>query len=74
MNYFSWVNNVIKPAREAGAPVVSIIRPTQLAGNGGAVATVKAWTADGLFIGQPPEFLAFLNKLAVQADAARRRL
>ncbi len=55
-------------------PAVSIIRPTQIAGSGGAVATVKAWTADGLFIGQSQEFLALINKLAVQADAARRGL
>jgi len=53
-------------------PAVSIIRPTQIAESGGAVATVKAWTADGLFIGQSQEFLALINKLAVQADAARR--
>jgi hypothetical protein len=32
----------------------------------------KAFTDDGLFIGQPPEFLAVLNLLAQQADAARR--
>src|SRR6266705_2484653 len=30
-------------------PAVSIIRPTQLAGSGGAVATIKSFTADGLF-------------------------
>jgi hypothetical protein len=53
-------------------PVVAIIRPTQLAGSGGAVATVKAWTADGLFIGQAPEFFSVLQHLAEQADAARR--
>ena len=53
-------------------PAVSIIRPTQLAGSGGAVATVKAWTADGLFIGQAPEFFTVLQQLAEQADAARR--
>ena len=53
-------------------PAVSIIRPTQLAGSGGAVATVKAWTADGLFIGQVPEFFTVLQQLAEQADAARR--
>src|SRR5438093_8316923 len=53
-------------------PVVSIIRPTQIAGSGGAVATFKSFTADGLFIGQPPEFFAILHDLAVQADAARR--
>jgi len=53
-------------------PPVSIIRPTQIAGSGGAVATIKSFTADGLFIGQPPEFFALLHDLAVQADAARR--
>jgi Ferritin-like domain len=53
-------------------PAVSIIRPTQIAGSGGAVGTVKAWTADGLFIGQSPAFFAFLQNLAEQADAARR--
>ncbi len=53
-------------------PVVSIIRPTEIAGSGGAVATVKSFTADGLFIGQSPEFFALLNELAKQADEARR--
>jgi hypothetical protein len=53
-------------------PPVSIIRPTQIAGSGGAVATIKSFTADGLFIGQPPEFFALLNQMAQQADAARR--
>jgi Ferritin-like domain len=53
-------------------PAVSIIRPTQPAGSGGAVATVKAFTDDGLFIGQSKEFLALLQQLAQQADAARR--
>jgi hypothetical protein len=53
-------------------PAVSIIRPTQIAGCGGAVATIKSFTADGLFIGQSQEFFAVLNQLAQQADAARR--
>jgi Ferritin-like domain len=53
-------------------PVVSIIRPTQLAGSGGAVATIKAFTADGLFRGQSPQFFAFVQDLAEQADEARR--
>ena len=53
-------------------PAVSIIRPTQIAGVGAALGTVKAWTADGLFIGQSQEFLTFLHDLAEQADAARR--
>ncbi len=53
-------------------PVVSIIRPTEPGGSGGAVATVKAWKADGLFIGQPPEFFTILHDLAVKADVAQR--
>src|SRR6266700_3297431 len=53
-------------------PPVSIIRPTEPGGSGGAVATVKAWTADGLIIGQSQDFLAVLRKLAEQADEARR--
>ena len=53
-------------------PAVSIIRPTGQAGVGGAVATVKAFTDDGLFIGQSKEFFSFLQNLAEQADAARR--
>src|SRR5712672_3536117 len=36
-------------------PRCSVIRPTSTQ-NGGAVATVKAFTEDGLFIGQPDEF------------------
>jgi hypothetical protein len=54
-------------------PAVSIIRPTKIAGSGGAVATVKAFTDDGLFRGQPDQkFFAVLSELAQQADAARR--
>src|SRR2546421_7218498 len=45
-------------------PRVSIIRPTQIAGSGGAVATIKSFTADGLFIGQSQEFFTVLNDLA----------
>jgi hypothetical protein len=52
-------------------PVVSIVRPTQT--EGAAMAAVNALTADGLFIGQPPEFTAFLTQLAQEADAARRQ-
>jgi hypothetical protein len=53
-------------------PPVSIIRPTGLAGSGGARATVKAFTDDGLFIGQSQEFLTVLHQLAEKADEARR--
>ena len=61
-----------KHATSRKFPAVSIIRPTQIAGSGGAVATIKSFTADGLFIGQPGEFFALLHDLAEQADAARR--
>ncbi len=53
-------------------PAVSIIRPTGIAGAGGAVSTIKSFTADGLFIGQPKEFFELLQDMAEQADAARR--
>jgi hypothetical protein len=49
-------------------PAVSIIRPT--ATQGAAMGAVKALTDDGLFIGQTPDFFAFLRKLAMEADAA----
>jgi len=51
-------------------PACSIIRPT--ATHGAAMGAVKGLTADGLFIGQIPEFFAFLRDLAEDADAARR--
>ena len=51
-------------------PPVSIIRPT--ATQGAAMGAVNALTADGLFIGQPPEFFAVLRQLAEAADAPRR--
>ena len=51
-------------------PVVSIIRPTET--HGAAMGAVRALTADGLFIGQSPEFFALLKTLARAADAARR--
>jgi len=51
-------------------PAVSIIRPTKT--EGAAMATVKAFTADGLFIGQSQRFFNVLKKLAREADAARR--
>jgi hypothetical protein len=54
-------------------PKVSIIRPTQLADSGAAVATVKSFIADRLFIGQKPDFFSFLDQPAVAADAARRQ-
>jgi Ferritin-like domain len=52
-------------------PPCSIIRPT-LSPNGGPMATVQAFIADGLFIGQNPAFLEQLRDLASEAEAARR--
>ena len=52
-------------------PKVSIIRPTET--DGAAMGAVNALTGDGLFIGQSPEFFALLKRLAMEADAARRR-
>jgi len=50
-------------------PIVSIIRPTET--DGAATGALNALTADGLFIGQSPEFFALLTGLAKAADAAR---
>jgi hypothetical protein len=50
-------------------PVCSIIRPTET--KGAAMGAVRALTANGLFIGQPPAFFAVLRGLAQAADAAR---
>jgi hypothetical protein len=49
-------------------PPVSIIRPT--ATKGAAMGALKFLTEDGLFIGQSPEFFAFMTQLAQAADAA----
>jgi len=51
-------------------PRCSIVRPTNT--KGAAMGAVKALTADGLFIGQSPQFFEFLSQLAAAADAARR--
>jgi hypothetical protein len=51
-------------------PICSIIRPTRT--RGVAMRTARALTADGLFIGQTPEFFALLRDLARDADEARR--
>lgn len=48
---------------------VSIIRPTET--NGAAMGALRALTADGLFIGQTPQFFEFMRDLAEDADAAR---
>jgi hypothetical protein len=54
-------------------PACSIIRPT-LSPNGGPMATVQSFIADGLFIGQNPQFLEQLRDLASEAEAARREV
>jgi hypothetical protein len=54
-------------------PKCAVVRPISDA-FGGAVATVKSFTADGLFIGQSPEFFKAFNQLAVEADQASRQL
>lgn len=50
-----------------GFPACSIIRPT-LSENGGPVATVKAFIADNLFVGQNPMFLEAFMDLANAAE------
>jgi hypothetical protein len=52
-------------------PDCAVIRPT-LDENAGAVAAVKALTADQLFKGQSPPFFSTLMGLAEAADAAQR--
>jgi hypothetical protein len=54
-------------------PPCSVILPTstQL---GGAVATVKSFTDDLLFLGQTEDFFEFAMQLATAADNARRQL
>ena len=49
---------------------VSIIRPTET--QNAAMGAVKAFTADGLFIGQSPAFFELLGDLASDADRAQR--
>jgi hypothetical protein len=52
-------------------PKCAVIRPTS-AGGINAMGAVEAFTADGLFIGQPQRFFDLLQDLAHEADAARR--
>jgi hypothetical protein len=51
-------------------PICAIIRPTET--KGAAMGALKFLTDTGLFVGQSPEFFAFMTKLAQKADAARR--
>jgi len=52
-------------------PQCSVIRPT-LTRNGGAVATIKSFTDDLLFLGQSQAFFSVVNKLAIEADSVKR--
>jgi hypothetical protein len=78
-NFFSSGRPKIQPSLifpvpfqfKGNLPHVSMIRPLTDK-FGGAVATIKSFTADGLFIGQSQEFLNLLNTMAVAADAAVR--
>jgi ferritin-like protein len=54
-------------------PPCSIIRPT-LSPNGGPVATIKAFTNDNLFKGQPPAFFELLQDVAAAAESAQRQM
>jgi len=54
-------------------PPCSIIRPTATQG-GGAVAAINGFIQDGLFIGQPKQFLQLLLSLASEADEVERGL
>jgi hypothetical protein len=53
-------------------PGVSIIRPTSIK-QSGAVATINAFIADGLFTGQTDGFYDLIKKLAREADEATHR-
>jgi len=78
-NFFHPLNPLIQPSLIFPVPVefrpnlprVSIIRPLTDK-FGGAVATIKSFIADGLFIGQSPKFLNQLQTMAVAADSAKR--
>ncbi len=78
-NFFSPLNPLIQPNLifpvptefRPHLPPVSIIRPLTDK-FGGAVATIKSFIADGLFIGQSQQFLNLLRRMAVEADAAVR--
>jgi hypothetical protein len=78
-NFFKPLNPRVQPSLIFPVPVefkpnlprVSIIRPLTDK-FGGAVATIKSFTADGLFIGQSQKFLNILQTMAKDADSATR--
>src|SRR6266566_2223526 len=56
-----------------GLPACSIIRPTG-PGQLDATGVINSFIADGLFRGQPPQFLQLISSLASAADAAEREI
>jgi hypothetical protein len=78
-NFFNPLNPLIQPSLifpvptefKRNLPPVSIIRPLTDK-FGGAVATIKSFTEDGLFVGQSQQFLKTLRTMAVAADSAVR--
>lgn len=54
-------------------PMCAVIRPTS-PGQIDAVGAIESFIADGLFIGQPQEFIDMLLNLAQLADAAHREI
>ena len=58
------------PFLSRNLPIVSIIRPTNT--QGAATGALRFLRAMGLFIGQSQGFFDYMNRLAREADAARR--
>jgi Ferritin-like domain len=56
-----------------GLPNCSVIRPSST-NHAGAIATVRSFVADNMFLGQSDGFLQFFTELAEEADAAQRRV
>jgi hypothetical protein len=54
-------------------PKCAVIRPTSQ-GQIDAMGAVEAFTASGIFSGQPARFFALLKTLAAEADAAQREI
>ncbi|MGB8888439.1 MAG: hypothetical protein WCC87_17050 [Candidatus Korobacteraceae bacterium] len=81
-NFFNPLNPLIQPSLifpvpcefiSQDLPHCAAIRPSDDK-FAGAIAAVKSFTADGLFIGQSPEFFSTFSQLAVAADQASRQL
>jgi hypothetical protein len=79
-DFFSPLNPAIQPSLifpvpcefiNPNLPHCAVIRPIRDK-FAGAVAAIASFTADGLFIGQTPQFFKVANQLAEAADAARR--